>query len=322
MRIVFFGTPAFAVPSLDALLDEGESVVAVVTQPDRPRGRSRSTLEPSPVKRRALAANLPVLQPERPIGDQFIAALTEVKPDLGVVVAYGHILRPTVLGIPRHGMINVHASLLPAWRGAAPIQWSILAGDRETGVTVMQMETGLDRGPIVHTARTAIGPDETAGQLTERLAVLGASALREALVRFHGGPVAGAAQDHDRATLAPKVDRGLARLRWAEPAARVAQRLRAFDPVPGAWTTLGRSRHPEGGPSGPTEGSLVLKLFNPRVRGFSGPPGSVLVAGPELVIAAGLGSIAVGEIQPAGTTRMPIEAWLRGHPIKIGDRFQ
>lgn len=303
MRVVFFGTPAFAVPSLERMLARGEEVVAVVTQPDRPHGRSHSTTEPPPVKRRALAAGLLVLQPERPVGEEFLSRLRALEADLGVVVAYGHILRPAVLETPRLGMINVHASLLPHLRGAAPIPWAILRGDSETGITIMQMEAGLDSGPILHQVATPIGPEETGGELTERLARLGAEALDQALDRLAAGLLQPVVQDHAQATLAPKIDRTVARIDWREPAEQCARRIRAFDPVPGAWTTLDGSD---------------LKCFGPRVTPGTGAPGTVVQAGPALVVAAGQNAVAVGEVQPAGKPRMNAEAWLRGRHLPVG----
>ncbi|HJS47556.1 MAG TPA: methionyl-tRNA formyltransferase, partial [Gemmatimonadales bacterium] len=205
MRLVFFGTPAFAVPSLRALLDAGHDVAAVITQPDRPQGRSRSQLVPPPVKEIALAHRIPVHQPERPAGDLFAETLRRAQVDLGVVVAYGHILRPAILAVPELGMINVHASLLPRWRGAAPVQAAILAGDRVTGVSIMRMEAGLDSGPVLLRATTPLGDEETAATLTERLARLGADTLVEALERVAGGGAPAEPQDEAAATLAPKV---------------------------------------------------------------------------------------------------------------------
>src|SRR5918993_2149516 len=196
MRIVFFGTPAFAVPSLQALLQDRFAVAGVVTQPDKPQGRSRSELIAPPVKIAALAAGIPVLQPIRPVGDVFTASLRRLEPDLGVVVAYGHILKPEVLSLPPNGMINVHASLLPRHRGAAPIQQAILEGDPQTGITIMQMEEGLDSGPMLHRVTTPIEPDETAGALAQRLAALGATALVEALSLLSRGLMRPQAQDH------------------------------------------------------------------------------------------------------------------------------
>lgn len=307
MRIVFFGTPEFAVPSLEALVAMRESVPLVVTQPDRPRGRSRSNLQPSPVKARAESFVIPVLQPERPRGDDFIAALRAAEPDLGVVVAYGHILRPEVLAVPRYGMINVHASLLPRWRGAAPIQWAIASGDRVTGVTIMEMEAGLDSGPIITTRETPIGPDDTGGTLTKRLAKLGAEALRDALGRYRDGRPPATPQDDALATYAPKIDHDVARIDWSRDAAAVGAHIRAFDPVPGAWSE---------------RGSLEVKFFVPTPESGEGRPGTVLSADGRLVIATGSGAVAIGEVKPSGKPRMPAAAWLRGRPIAKGDSFR
>lgn len=306
MRIVFFGTPAFAVPSLQALLQGRLTLAGVVTQPDKPQGRSRSELIAPPVKLAAQAAGIPLLQPVRPVGDVFTASLRRLEPDLGIVVAYGHILRPEVLSLPARGMINVHASLLPRHRGAAPIQQAILAGDRQTGITIMQMEEGLDSGPILHRTTTPIGPEETAGSLAVRLADLGATALIEALSLFSGGLARPQLQDHSRATYAPKLDREVARLVWERDAAALVRQIRAFDPAPGAWA------HHNGG---------ALKLFGAREASGSGEPGTVLEAGSQLVIAAGSGAVAVSEVQPAGKTRLPVEAWVRGRGITAGKRL-
>jgi methionyl-tRNA formyltransferase len=304
MRIVFFGTPAFAVASLQAL--HGRFTVAgVVTQPDKPQGRSRSELIPPPVKVAAQAAGIPVLQPVRPVGDVFTASLRRLEPDLGIVVAYGHILRPEVLSVPPRGMINVHASLLPRHRGAAPIQHAILAGDRETGISIMQMEEGLDSGPVLHQVVTPIGADETAGALAGRLADLGAAALLETISqasRFtHPQP-----QDHSKATYAPKLDRDLARLEWQRDAAALVRQIRAFDPAPGAWTNLNGS---------------TMKLFGATLTPGSGEPGTVLETGSRLVVAAGSGAVAVSEVQPAGKTRLPVAAWVRGRGAVVGQQL-
>lgn len=306
MRIVFFGTPAFAVPSLQALLQGRFAVVGVVTQPDKPQGRSRSELVSPPVKIAAQAAGIPILQPVRPLGDVFTASLRRLEPDLGVVVAYGHILRPEVLSLPALGMINVHASLLPRHRGAAPIQQAILAGDGKTGITIMQMEEGLDSGPILHHVTTPIGPDETAGSLATRLADLGAGALIEALSLLSGGLARPQPQDHTQATYAPKLDREIARLVWQRDAPALVRQIRAFDPAPGAWADL------NGG---------TLKLFGACEAPGSGEPGTVLEAASRLVIAAGSGAVAVSEVQPAGKTRLPVEAWVRGRGIVAGQRL-
>src|SRR5438034_2021490 len=239
MRVVFFGTPEFAVPSLDALLGEGFDVVAVVTQPDKPQGRSRSTAVPPPVKTAAEAEDVPVLQPPRPSDPAFLERLRALAPDVGVVVAYGHILRPDLLALPRLGMINVHPSLLPELRGAAPVEWAILNGLKQTGVTIMRMDEGLDSGPIVLQIPHDIDPEVTGGELSEHLSEMGAQALVEALALFETNGLEPHPQEQARATYAPKLTRETARIRWADPAERVA-RLSARS-TPG----------PERGPSSP-----------------------------------------------------------------------
>jgi methionyl-tRNA formyltransferase len=306
MRVVFFGTPAFAGTSLRALLQAGHKVVGVVTQPDRPQRRSRSTLVPPPVKVLAEAERLPVLQPERPEGDVFLAALRRFAPDVGVVVAYGRILRQEVLTLPRLGMVNVHASLLPHLRGAAPVQWAIAGGDTETGVSIMQMEAGLDSGPVFTTVATPIGADETGGALTERLAVLGADALVATLADLARGGGMAQPQDHATATYAPKIGREVARVDWTEPADVVARRIRAFDPVPGAWTDLR---------------GTDIKLFAAHPVEGSGAPGQVLSAPGGIVVAAGEGAVAIGDVQPAGKRRIAAPEWVRGRSVAPGDIF-
>ena len=306
MRIVFFGTPDFAATSLRALLKDGFQVAGVVTQPDRPQGRSRSQLVPPPVKVLAEAERLPVLQPDKPVGDVFLASLRRLNADLGVVVAYGHILRQSVLDTPRRGMINVHASLLPKLRGAAPIQWAIANGDTETGVSIMRMEAGLDSGPVILRAATPIGDDDTGGSLTAHLANLGASALVSALTLIAGDAARAEPQDHDAATFAPKLDRTAARIDWQGDAASVARRIRAFDPAPGAWARL--------------DGAEV-KLFSARSVEGRGEPGEVLEAGDRLVVAAGTGAVDIREAQPAGKKRIAVEDWTRGRGVAAGQRF-
>lgn len=306
MRIVFFGTPAFAVPSLEALLAERAQVVGVVTQPDKPQGRSRSTLVPPPVKESAERHRLPVMQPDRPAGDVFLAALRHWQPELGVVVAYGHLLHRDVLSLPTRGMINVHASLLPHLRGAAPINHAILRGDPETGITIMQMDTGMDAGPILHQAVTPIGPDETGGALTDRLATLGSETLIETLALMRLGRLSPRPQDHALATFAPKLDRAATRIDWSEPAVQVARRIRAFDPAPGAWTRLEDSE---------------MKLFGATPAAGSGVPGEVLSANAVLRIATGAGAVDAAEVQPAGKARMTAVEWLRGRGVHAGQRL-
>jgi methionyl-tRNA formyltransferase len=306
MRVVYFGTPSFAVPSLRALVAEGIEVLGVVTQPDRPHGRSRSVLVPPPVKDAAVELNLPLQQPERPRGDVFLAWLRRLAPDLGIVVAYGHLIRPEILAVPAHGMINVHASLLPRHRGASPIAAAILAGDEATGVSIMQMDAGMDTGAVLHQLPTPIAPFDTSGSLTERLATLGAKALIESVGQLDRDGWKPVPQDDARATLAPKLDRESARLRWAAGSQQVSRRIRAFDPAPGAWTTF--------------EG-IEVKCFGPTVVAEPAEAGLVVGSEPMLIVGTGDASVAVAEVQPAGKRRMPATEWTRGRGAKPGQRL-
>jgi len=306
VRVVFFGTPEFAVPSLQALLGEGFDVVAVVTQPDKPQGRSRSRTVPPPVKTAADAEDVPVLQPERPGDPAFLARLRALAPDVGVVVAYGHILKPDLLGLPRLGMINLHPSLLPELRGAAPVEWAILNGFKQTGVTIMRMEEGLDSGPILLQIPHDIDPDVTGGELAEHLSEMGAQALVEVLALYQTNGLEPRPQDHARATYAPKLTRDTARIRWTDPAERVARLIRGLDPRPGAWTELdGRE----------------VKLFGARVVEGRGAPGEVQQTDDGLRIATGQGAVRIEEVQPAGKARMAAAEWVRGRGAQAGQRF-
>ena len=310
MRLAFFGTPEYAVPSLLALLGEGFEVVVVITQPDRPRGRSHSELVPPPVKVTATGEGIPVLQPEQPFAPEFIETLRTYAPDLGAVVAYGHILRPQLLSLPAHGMVNVHGSLLPKLRGAAPVQHAILSGLAETGVSIMQMDEGMDTGPVLLRVPTPIPPDETAGELTVRLAELGALALVEALGLIAAGAAAAEPQDHAQATYAPKITHELARIRWTDPAQAIARLVRAMDPRPGAWC-LHHGRE--------------LKLFGPRapraldVLPEGTPPGRVVQTDPAFTVTTGRGALEFGDVQPAGRNRMGAREWVRGRGGAVGD---
>jgi methionyl-tRNA formyltransferase len=306
VRVVFFGTPEFAVPPLEALLGEGFDVVAAVTQPDKPQGRSRSTALPPPVKLAAQAEDVPVLQPERPSDADFVARIRALAPDVGVVVAYGHILKPDLLAVPRRGMINVHPSLLPELRGAAPVEWAILNGLERTGVTIMLMDAGLDSGPILHQIPHHIDPEVTGGELSEHLSEMGAQALVEALALLETDGLKPRPQDHERATYASKLTRELARIRWTDPADRVARVIRALDPKPGAWTELdGRE----------------VKLFGARVVEGEGQPGEVRTTDDGLRITTGNGALLVDEVQPAGKPRMTAADWVRGRGVRAGQRF-
>ncbi len=303
MRVAFFGTPEFAVPSLRALVGEGFDVVAVVTQPDAPQGRSRSRLVPPPVKVVAEAEDLKVFQPETPTDGAFLVRLRDTRPDVGVVVAYGHILKTELLELPPRGMVNVHPSLLPALRGPAPVEWAVIQGLTETGVTIMQLDAGMDTGPILHQIPDLIAPDITGGDLSEHLAELGAQALVETLAVLEQGKLNPVPQDNSRATLAPKLTRETARIDWSKDAASIARLIRGLDPRPGAWTELDGAE---------------LKLFSPRAAEGDGSAGAVLATDGRLLIAAGSGAVEIFEVQPAGKARMPVDDWLRGARLTPG----
>ena len=306
MRVAFFGTPEFAVPSLRALVGEGFDVVAVVTQPDAPQGRSRSRLVPPPVKVVAQAEELPLFQPEQPTEGDFLIRLRDTRPDVGVVVAYGHILKAELLELPRRGMVNVHPSLLPELRGPAPIAWTIINGLEQTGVTIMQLDAGMDTGPILLQIPDPVDPEVTAGELAEHLAEMGAQALVEALVLLEQDKVRPVAQDEALATYAPKLTREIARIDWTKDAAAITRLIRGLDPRPGAWTELDGAE---------------LKVFSARPSDGHGAAGEVLAADGRLLIAAGSGAVEVFEVQPAGKARMPADDWLRGARLAPGRRF-
>ncbi len=308
MRVVFFGTPEFAVPSLEALLGEGFDVVAAVTQPDKPQGRSRSTAVPAPVKVAAEAEGVPVLQPARPTEPQFLERIRALAPDVGVVVAYGHILKPELLAIPKRGMLNLHPSLLPELRGAAPIEWAIINGLEQTGVTIMRMDAGMDSGPILLQIPDDIDPDLTAGELSGHLSEVGAQALVEALALLgQDGGLEPRSQDDARATYAPKLTRETARIDWGQPAERIARLIRGLDPKPGAWTEL--------------EGREV-KLFGARVVEGDGAAGEIRTTDDGLRMMTGRGAVAVDEVQPAGKSRMTAADWIRGRGVRAGQRLR
>lgn len=318
MRILFWGTPDFAVPALRALLGEGYDVVGVVTQPDRPRGRSRSQLEPSPVKRVALAEALPVLQPDKPRGEAFLADLHTLAPDISVVVAYGHILPKVVIDLPPRGTLNIHASLLPALRGAAPIQAAILEGMPQTGVTIMQMVPALDAGDVLHVVRIPIDNDTTYGELHDALAEQGAVAIVQALDMIETGVSHAVPQEEALATYAAKIDRSAAQIDFGASAEQVHRAIRAFDPRPGAWTVLHET---------------PVKCFNAHLEGDGSdgalddptresPPGTVrFVDAGGMLVRCGVGAVRIGDVQPGGKPRMTALAWARGRGVTIGDQF-
>lgn len=311
MRVLFWGTPAFATPSLRALLGEGFEVVGVVTQPDRPVGRSRSQLRAPPVKQVAERERFPVLQPERPRGDAFVAQVAELQPDVNVVVAYGHLLPREIIDLPPRGTLNVHASLLPLLRGAAPIQAAIRDGHTETGVSIMRMVLALDAGPVILQSRAPIFNDETAGELALRLSELGAAALIEALALLELDAAVEVPQDESRATYAARIVRDMTRVDWRQDAEAVCRTIRAYDPAPGAFSTLNGTE---------------VKLFGAHLaaRG-GGQPGEVLAIHADgMVVACGNGSggVRVSAVQPAGKRRMPPADWQRGRGVAPGHRFE
>ena len=309
MRVLFWGTPDFAIPPLRALVGEGFDVVGVVTQPDKAVGRHRTRLEPPPVKLVALEESIPVLQPERPRGDDFMAELRPLAPDISVVVAYGHILPTSVIDLPKFGTINIHASLLPRLRGAAPIQAAIREGDAETGVTIMRMVKALDAGPMILQVRTPIPDDETYGELQLRLAEMGALALIEALALIDIGEAAERPQDESLATYAPKVDRTMTRIDWTADSVTVSRIVRAYDPRPGAYATSAAGE---------------VKLFGARLVGGTVPaePGQVLaIDDGGMTIACGHGAVRISSVHPAGKRRLSPREWASGRGIAVGERL-
>ena len=310
MRILFWGTPDFAVPSLRALANDGVEIVGVVTQPDRPAGRGRR-VKMSPVKEEALALGHEVLAPIRPQGQEFIEQITELRPDLSVVVAYGHILKPEILDLPSLGSVNVHASLLPQLRGAAPVNWAIIRGHEQTGVTVMRMVEAMDAGPIIHQLSEPISDEDSASELMSRLSELGSLALREALGSIKRGDTEEREQLEDAVSYAPKVDRKSARIDWTLSANEVVLFIRGMDATPGAWSELA---------------GMPIKFFRPSLVPESefSQPGAVVRADPEqgLVISTSSGGVSVSEVQPAGRQRMSTLDWINGRGVKLGQHFE
>ncbi|MBW1775525.1 MAG: methionyl-tRNA formyltransferase [Deltaproteobacteria bacterium] len=302
-RIVFMGTPDFAIPTLMALILQGHHLLAVVTQPDRPKGRGKKMI-PTPVKRLALEHNLPVLQPEKASDRQFCEQLREMNPDLIIVVAFGQILRKNVLDIPKWGAINIHSSLLPKYRGAAPIQWALFQDEEKTGLTIMRMDEGLDTGAILFQKEVPILKDETAGHLHDRLAQTAGDLIITSLQEMHRGAFEEQPQDDTDATYAPKIDKSMTHIDWNQPAAKISALIRALDPVPGARTTL--------------EGKEV-KLFSSWVMlegEQPGDPGMVLNNNEKaLFVKTAHGAVGIGEIQAPGKKRMPVADFLRGFPL-------
>ena len=296
MRVVFFGTPDFAVPCLKALLASRHTVVGVVTQSDKPKGRGQDLVAP-PVKEAAIAAGIPVLQPPSVRKPPFAPELAALAPDIAVVVAYGKILPPDVLAVPPRGCINVHGSLLPRWRGAAPIQWAVIAGEPTSGVCTMQMDAGMDTGDLLLVREVPLAPDETAGSLFARLAPLGAELLLETFDRLEAGTVAPVKQDESRATHARMLEKDDGRIDWAKSAREIDSHVRGMSPWPGAFTT---------------GGGKLLKVHRVQVtsQDGSGEPGRVHASKERIEVAAGSGRVALLEVQAEGGKRMSaIEFW-------------
>lgn len=306
MRILFAGTPEFAATALKALVEAGHDIALTLTQPDRPAGRGLKP-QASAVKRLALELGLAIYQPTELKSEAARRPLVETQAEVMVVAAYGLILPPAVLQLPRLGCVNIHASLLPRWRGAAPIQRAILAGDAETGITLMQMDAGLDTGPILATARLPIAADETAGSLHDKLAALGAREIVRLLPRLAAGEIQPVPQDAAQAVYAPKIGREEARIDWCQPAYVIDRMVRAFNPVPGAWTEWR---------------GQVLKIWRATPAAGSGTPGTVLSASGEgLRVACGEGALTVLELQKAGGRRLAAAAFLAGQSLAPGEQL-
>jgi methionyl-tRNA formyltransferase len=297
MRIVFIGTGDIGLPTLRALLKSEHEVVGVVTQPDKPVGRAQ-LIEPPPTKEAVAAAKVQVLQPPRIKERQAIEEIRALNPDVIVVIAYGQILPRDILEIPKIACLNLHASLLPRWRGAAPIQAAIAAGDRETGITVMYMDEGLDTGDILLRRTIDIVPAETGGSLHNRLAEVAPEALLESLELLAKGSAPRIPQDNALATYAPKLKREDGKIDWSEPAEVIERRIRAFDPWPGAFMKFGGHN---------------LKVFSAIIVSHGGKPGEILRREKEFVVAAGEGALSLGEVQLEGKRRMTAAEFLRGH---------
>ena len=305
LRIIFMGTPDFAAATLQALIDSPDEVVAVVTQPDRAKGRGKILTRP-PTKILAEAVGIPVLQPTKIKTEDFRNGLLSFQPDLVVVTAYGRILPKSLLELPPLGCINVHGSLLPKYRGAAPIQWAVINGEKETGITIIQMDEGMDTGDILLTAKISTAPDETAGSLYDKLAVLGSATLLTAIKELQEGTITPISQNHELATIAPMLKKDDGLIDWHKDAREIQCLIRGLDPWPTAFCFLDGKR---------------LRLFRPEVlhQDSAMQPGVVLQADRRgILVACGKNTLLAKEIQPEGRNRMTVESFLCGHPIDIG----
>ncbi|GKS65266.1 methionyl-tRNA formyltransferase [Nitrospira sp.] len=305
MRIVFMGTPEFAVPSLEALLKSDDQVVGIVTQPDRPKGRGQQ-LTPSPVKIIAQREGIPILQPVKMKVPEFLEPLAAWKPDLIAVTAFGRILHPGILSLPPRGCVNVHGSLLPKYRGAAPVQWAVINGEAETGITTMLMDEGMDTGAMLLQEKLGIMPDDTAGTLAPRLAELGGRLLVETLAQLKAGTLTPKKQDDGQATMAPLLKKEDGLIDWTMKATMLANRVRGLSPWPGAYTFSGAERW------------NIWKAVS-TAEATSERPGTIVSVGKQsILVAAGEGMLDLREIQTANSRRMPVSQFLTGHKVTAG----
>jgi len=307
MRLLFAGTPAPAVPALEALLASRHEVVAVLTRPDARAGRGRKLLA-SPVKERALAEGIEVLDPAQPRGEEFLASLERLEIDAAPVVAYGALLRPEVIGVPRHGWVNLHFSVLPAWRGAAPVQHAIIAGDEITGASTFRIEEGLDTGPVFGTLTETIRPRDTAGDLLDRLSVAGAELLVRTLDAIEDGTIMAVPQPAEGVSHAPRLLPADAKVDWRRPAFVVDRLVRGCTPAPGAWTSLPDGSRLGLGPVRPSEDSHLA-------------PGELEVRKDAVLVGTGGGAVVLGEVQPVGKRAMAAADWARGARLAPGSRL-
>jgi len=302
MRVVFMGTPDIAATCLKKILADGFEVVGVYTQPDRPKGRGMKMVF-SPVKEVALAHDLPVFQPENFRQEETVQQLRDLKPDICAVVAYGRILPQKVLDVPTYGCINIHASILPQYRGSAPYQWAVLDGQKQTGVSAMYLVREMDAGDVIEISKTPIGENETAGELLDRLAVLGADLLSKTLTRFTQGPVSATPQDPEKVSFAPMLEKTMCPIDWAKTAQQVHDHVRGLHPWPVATMQL--------------QGKL-FKVHETRVVPGSGQPGQILgLTKTGLVMACGQGAVEIRSLQAEGGKRMAAPDYFRGHPLEL-----
>lgn len=307
MKIVFMGTPEFAIPCLEALKNAGHELLAVFTQPDKPKGR-KLEICPPPVKVKAMEMGLPVYQPATLKDGEALNILKQLNPEIIVVAAYGKILPKEILELPKFGCVNVHASLLPRHRGASPIQWAIISGDKKTGITIMQMDEGLDTGDILNTAAIDIYPDEDAQSLHDRLSILGAELLCKTLPKLESGLITPQKQDDNKATYAPIINREMGKLDFTRPAMELYNLIRGFNPWPAAFTTISGKR---------------LKIYKSSLGGTTKfKPGTAVTDGQRLKVACGDGVLLEFlEVQPEGSKRMTAAEYLRGHSINTGEKL-